>query len=90
VELAIGLENPVMPIDRRTQPDTAAYGIMYALNPQAWDQGARPAASGPLPCCGARLGHFGCGLDHSPGEPLSSFVDEGRDIAQLVGTNASH
>jgi hypothetical protein len=27
---------------------------------------------------------------HSPGEPLSSFVDEGRDIAQLVGTNASH
>ena len=30
------------------------------------------AASGPLPCCGARLGHFGCGLDHSPGEPLAA------------------
>jgi predicted dinucleotide-binding enzyme len=27
----------------RTQPDTAAYGTMYAVNPQAWDQGARPA-----------------------------------------------
>ena len=26
----------------RTQPDTAAYGDMYAANPQAWDQGARP------------------------------------------------
>jgi predicted dinucleotide-binding enzyme len=29
----------------RTQPDTAAYGTMYALNPQAWDQGARPASA---------------------------------------------
>lgn len=29
----------------RTQPDTAAYGVMYALNPQAWDQGARPASA---------------------------------------------
>lgn len=28
----------------RTQPDTAAYGVMYALDPQAWDQGARPAS----------------------------------------------
>jgi predicted dinucleotide-binding enzyme len=27
----------------RTQPDTAAYGTLYALDPQAWDQGARPA-----------------------------------------------
>jgi predicted dinucleotide-binding enzyme len=27
----------------RTQPDTAAYGVMYAVDPQAWDQGARPA-----------------------------------------------
>ena len=27
----------------RTQPDTAAYGLMYAVNPEAWDQGARPA-----------------------------------------------
>ena len=27
----------------RTQPDTAAYGVMYAANPEAWDQGARPA-----------------------------------------------
>ena len=27
----------------RTQPDTAAYGVLYAVNPQAWDQGARPA-----------------------------------------------
>jgi predicted dinucleotide-binding enzyme len=27
----------------RTQPDTAAYGDLYAVNPQAWDQGARPA-----------------------------------------------
>ena len=27
----------------RTQPDTAAYGNLYALDPQAWDQGARPA-----------------------------------------------
>ena len=27
------------------------------------------AGRSPLPCCGARLGHFGCGLDHSPGEP---------------------
>jgi predicted dinucleotide-binding enzyme len=29
----------------RTQPDTAAYGLMYAVNPQAWDQGARPASA---------------------------------------------
>jgi len=29
----------------RTQPDTAAYGVMYAVSPQAWDQGARPAAA---------------------------------------------
>jgi 8-hydroxy-5-deazaflavin:NADPH oxidoreductase len=29
----------------RTQPDTAAYGLMYAVNPEAWDQGARPAAA---------------------------------------------
>ena len=29
----------------RTQPDTAAYGVMYAVNPQAWDQGARPASA---------------------------------------------
>ena len=29
----------------RTQPDTAAYGLMYAANPQAWDQGARPASA---------------------------------------------
>jgi hypothetical protein len=43
-----------------------------------------------MPCGGARLGQFGCGLDHAPGEPLSSFVDKGRDISQLVGTNASH
>jgi predicted dinucleotide-binding enzyme len=28
----------------RTQPDTAAYGLMYAVNPEAWDQGARPAS----------------------------------------------
>jgi predicted dinucleotide-binding enzyme len=28
----------------RTQPDTAAYGVMYAADPQAWDQGARPAS----------------------------------------------
>ena len=28
----------------RTQPDTAAYGVMYAVDPQAWDQGARPAS----------------------------------------------
>ena len=27
----------------RTQPDTAAYGSLYAVDPQAWDQGARPA-----------------------------------------------
>ena len=27
----------------RTQPDTAAYGNLYALDPQAWDRGARPA-----------------------------------------------
>jgi 8-hydroxy-5-deazaflavin:NADPH oxidoreductase len=26
----------------RTQPDTAAYGVMYALDPEAWDRGARP------------------------------------------------
>jgi hypothetical protein len=25
----------------RTQPDTAAYGVMYAVDPQAWDQGSR-------------------------------------------------
>jgi predicted dinucleotide-binding enzyme len=31
----------------RTQPDTAAYGLMYAMNPTAWDQGAR-RASGAL------------------------------------------
>ena len=48
------------------------------------------AASGPLPYCGSSLGHFGCGPDHTPCEPLSSLVDEGRDIAQLAGTNASH
>jgi len=30
------------------------------------------SASGPLPCRGARLGHFGCGLGHSPGEPLAT------------------
>jgi predicted dinucleotide-binding enzyme len=29
----------------RTQPDTAAYGVMYAVNPQAWDQGACPASA---------------------------------------------
>ena len=29
----------------RTQPDTAAYGVMYAVDPQAWDQGARPASA---------------------------------------------
>ena len=29
----------------RTQPDTAAYDTMYALNPRAWDQGARPASA---------------------------------------------
>jgi len=29
----------------RTQPGTAAYGLMYAVNPQAWDQGARPASA---------------------------------------------
>jgi len=29
----------------RTQPDTAAYGVMYAVNPEAWDQGARPASA---------------------------------------------
>jgi predicted dinucleotide-binding enzyme len=29
----------------RTQPDTAAYGVMYAADPQAWDQGARPASA---------------------------------------------
>jgi predicted dinucleotide-binding enzyme len=28
----------------RTQPDTAADGVMYAVDPQAWDQGSRPAA----------------------------------------------
>lgn len=28
----------------RTQPDTAAYGLMYAVDLQAWDQGARPAS----------------------------------------------
>jgi predicted dinucleotide-binding enzyme len=28
----------------RTQPDTAAYGLMYAAKPEAWDQGARPAS----------------------------------------------
>ena len=28
----------------RTQPDTAAYGVMYAVDQQAWDQGARPAS----------------------------------------------
>ncbi len=27
----------------RTQRDTAAYGVMYAADPQAWDQGAAPA-----------------------------------------------
>ena len=29
----------------RTQPDTAEYGVMYAVDPQAWDQGARPASA---------------------------------------------
>lgn len=29
----------------RTQPGTAAYGLMYAVNPQVWDQGARPASA---------------------------------------------
>jgi predicted dinucleotide-binding enzyme len=29
----------------RTQPDTAAYGHLYAVDPQAWDQGARPASA---------------------------------------------
>ena len=29
----------------RTQPDTAGYGVTYALNPQAWDQGARPTSA---------------------------------------------
>jgi 8-hydroxy-5-deazaflavin:NADPH oxidoreductase len=29
----------------RTQPGTAAYGTLYALDPQAWDQGARPASA---------------------------------------------
>ena len=31
----------------RTQPDTAAYGILYAVDPQAWDQvPARPGGRG--------------------------------------------
>jgi hypothetical protein len=29
----------------RTQPGTAAYGLMYAVDPQAWDEGARPASA---------------------------------------------
>jgi 8-hydroxy-5-deazaflavin:NADPH oxidoreductase len=29
----------------RTQPDTAPYGTLYAVNPEAWDQGARPASA---------------------------------------------
>ena len=29
----------------RTQPDTAAYGNLYAVDPQAWDQGARAASA---------------------------------------------
>ena len=27
----------------RIQPDTAAYGVIYAADPQAWDRGAKPA-----------------------------------------------
>ena len=27
---------------------TVAYGVMYAVNPQAWDQGARPASAGEV------------------------------------------
>jgi predicted dinucleotide-binding enzyme len=29
----------------RTQRDTAAYGVLYAADPQAWDQGAKPASA---------------------------------------------
>jgi predicted dinucleotide-binding enzyme len=29
----------------RTQSDAAAYSVMYAVNPQSWDQGARPASA---------------------------------------------
>jgi hypothetical protein len=29
----------------RTQPGTTAYGLMYAVDPQAWDEGARPASA---------------------------------------------
>ena len=33
----------------RPQPDTAAYGVMYAVDPQARDQGARPASAVEVP-----------------------------------------
>ena len=46
----------------RTQPDTAAYGIMYAVNPQAWDQGARPAPA-------AVVARAGGGVASAPGRP---------------------
>lgn len=32
----------------RTQRDTAAYGSLYAVNPDAWDQGARPVPASVL------------------------------------------
>ncbi|WP_295658334.1 NADPH-dependent F420 reductase [uncultured Nocardioides sp.] len=30
---------------RRTQPGTAAYGVMYVVDPEDWGRGARPAGS---------------------------------------------
>lgn len=32
----------------RTQPGTPAYGTPYAANPQAWDEGARPAPAAEI------------------------------------------
>ncbi len=47
----------------RTQPDTAAYGLMYALDPQAWDQGARPASAAEV------AERAAASLRHQPADP---------------------
>jgi len=59
----------------RTQPGTAAYGLMCAVNPQAWDQGARPASAIEV-ADRASASHRG----HDPRDaPTTAAIDESTD-----------
>lgn len=53
----------------RTQPDTAAYGLMYAADPEAWDQGARPASTVEVAERAAASRHH-----HDPGDAPSASI----------------